>query len=292
MSIVRTLNQAGTFTVTTVNGAGAILTPDATPTVTLHTDTGRSTGTVTLTVTGSAGTYTAAYTAGQALAANRYIKVAFTVSGTAVSDVNDDITWLAAGAVVDEMPVTVADVAAAIPGLDPTDFENTDAIEDMIRSAADELETYVGPVVPRLITERLTPVGGVLFLSKTPVVSVTSITEYSGATGTVLTEETIGSVTGTYLADLGAGLVYRRSGGSDTTWTVGQRNVLAVYTAGHSPIPHWLSQAVIELVRHRWTLRHHGSSVAFDSLPAGDFGGLPNSVKNLIRGHELAPAIA
>ncbi len=102
------------------------------------------------------------------------------------------------------------------------------------------LDQLIGPVVRRTVTERHDGGCGEIFLRCYPLTSITSITEYSGTTATVLAAETnVLKPTNGYLCEsyehdpnLLSGVIARRSGGSDTTFPVGRRNIEVVAVAG------------------------------------------------------------
>lgn len=120
----RTAGVAGSVTVTTRNSAGQLVTPVSIPVVKWYTDTARITGEVTLTTTGSGSTYTAAWTAGQAPAtpATRYLKITIEVSaGVYDYDVDDTISFVDAGASIDDTNYTTAALVRQQLGITDTD---------------------------------------------------------------------------------------------------------------------------------------------------------------------------
>lgn len=103
-----------------------------------------------------------------------------------------------------------------------------------VTAVSRRLDDICGPIVTRTVTEEIHSGGGsALWLYKTPVASITTLTEYSSTTGTVLTAETNTTKPDAgYLLDPEAGRVYRRAGGGASTFTAGDRNIVVTYVAG------------------------------------------------------------
>ena len=122
-----------------------------------------------------------------------------------------------------------------------------------ITAASREMDRRYGPVIARSVTERLD--GGVpnartgswlagrssrIRCRYWPLISVTSVTEYTSGTSAVLTAETA-SASGDYLAELWddpelpaglSGWLVRRRGFQDAWWATGRQNVTVVTSAG------------------------------------------------------------
>lgn len=124
--------------------------------------------------------------------------------------------------------------------------ENASNVDDAklagwITAVSKRLDRLVGPVVRRTITgEKHNGGHPEVFLRYHPNTSITSVTEYSGTTATVLTAETNASqpldayLVDDYEADptLLGNCLRRRSGGVDGTFPAGRKNVLVTYVPG------------------------------------------------------------
>lgn len=157
---------------------------------------------------------------------------------------------------------------------------------DFIGTAQQMIENLVGAVVPTTVTETYTSTGSRLWLRRAPVLSVTSVTEYTGTTA--LTPLTAGDWT----LDPETGALTRNYG-----WWAGD-SVQVVYRPGRSPIPEAIRWAGKELTIHLWrstqTLRGgRGRGSADDTAAAVGAGfGLPNRVEDALRPFLRAPAVA
>jgi hypothetical protein len=107
-------------------------------------------------------------------------------------------------------------------------------LESYITGVSRFLDTICGPIVKREITEEpRSSTGNSIFLSKWPVDSITTVTEYTGTTALVLTAETVGTApSDAYSPDLAAGMIYRRRSGYDSRWATGRGNIVVTYIAG------------------------------------------------------------
>lgn len=113
-------------------------------------------------------------------------------------------------------------------------------VERFITAVSLRIDDLCGPVVYRTITDEVHDGGSEsIRLYETPVASVVTLTEYLSGTGTVLTAETnLVSQSNGYLLDKVSthfAVVYRRSGGYDSTFQRGRRNVAVTYQAGRFP---------------------------------------------------------
>lgn len=111
-----------------------------------------------------------------------------------------------------------------------------DDVDAMLSGISGQIDDLCGPVVARAVTEYHD--GGCLSIlpRTTPILSVTSVTEYDTAgTSTVLSAEDHDTKPAdAYLAILDghAAQILRRSSGSDATFASGRRNVALVVSAG------------------------------------------------------------
>lgn len=109
-------------------------------------------------------------------------------------------------------------------------------LQTHVTAISQRIDKICGPVVNRTISAEAHN-GGVwrIWLDHTPVSSVTTVLEYRHTTETELTAETNALKPGNaYLLDH-QGLryyIWRRSGGADTNFPTGRRNVLVTYVAG------------------------------------------------------------
>ena len=116
--------------------------------------------------------------------------------------------------------------AVSLSGSSGTVHDST--FESWITTVSQRMDFLCGPIVQRTITdERHSGGTDAVWLKNTPVVSITSVTEYAGGTATVLTAETE-TVAGTYRLE--NGVLYRRSGWYGSTF--GSQSVLVTYVAG------------------------------------------------------------
>lgn len=125
-----------------------------------------------------------------------------------------------------------------------SDTTNGNLLVAAITAVSQTLDDVCGPIITRTVTgERHDGGGCTIRVRHWPVLSVTSVTEYVGTTGTALTEETIGTQPASgYLLDPYSGLagsttayaptITRRSGGWDYPFAVGSKNVAVTYAAG------------------------------------------------------------
>lgn len=121
------------------------------------------------------------------------------------------------------------------------DTEEDDILARYITAVSRLLDQRVGPTVSRSCTAE-TYNGGKLYirLRQRPVLSITSLVEYSATTPFTLTAATVTSQPNYgYLADayppdptLKSGKIWRRSGNANIGFAPGQLNVLATYSAG------------------------------------------------------------
>lgn len=155
------------------------------------------------------------------------------------------------------------------------------------------LDIKAGPIVQRSITELHDGGTERIWPSETPVASVTTLTEYSGTTGTALTAEsnTVKPANG-YLLDSDGrhGVrIWRRSSGYSRLFTSGQQNISLVYAAGRAAttaaVGHQFKLAAQLMLTHVWRAEKGAGSDTFGALDTGvpSFA-LPNSVRDLLYG--------
>lgn len=212
------------------------------------------------------------------------------------------------------------DRAKAFLTIAPTDPTANVRLQGYISSISQQMDEHCGPVVGRTATDRLdgTPTMGDGFIHYpswqatlwptaraistrlSPVVSVTSITETSDQTSTVLTAETTG-VAGDYLlepwqgslATLGlySGVIYRRRALADSYWAAGRQNITVVYTAGRYANTAAAQDTKFEQAAATW-LRFMWSEQNANVGPVGQFttpypsypAQMPNVVRQILFG--------
>lgn len=286
-SVYRTAGQAGSLTVTIVNSAGQLVTPVSTPTVQWYTDAGRTTGALSLSVSGSGSSYTATWTAPQAPAtpATRYLKVTIEVStGVFDVDIDDDISFVDASALITAGLCTVTEVKDQIG---KTSSADDTAIQTWINGVTATIESLVGPVIPRTVTDPVVyPNGSAITVEQWPIVSVTSVTEYQGTTGQAYTGITSPANASSYTYTVERNRTIRRLDGSGPAAFTG--GVVVVYSAGRSPVPDALNRAALIIVQHLWRTRNGGAGLPAlvdepTTLDAAFGYAVPNKALDLIQ---------
>lgn len=144
------------------------------------------------------------------------------------------------------------------------------------RAAQEHVESLVGPVVPRAMTETVRASGETVCLSHSPVVSVESLTVNGQAV--------------TYTLNGPAGLL---------TGVTAVGDLSVSYTAGRSPVPEAIRVAALIIAEHLWKTQL-GNQPTTGVYPAEDelnvsagFGyAIPNRALELLRPYMLAPAVA
>lgn len=182
----------------------------------------------------------------------------------------------------------------------PTSDTSQDTeLAQVITAASRWLDDLVGPVVTRSVTETHHQPSGRIWLRKPPALAVTSVTEYSGGVGTVLSAESV-SVSGGYLFDSALHAITRRATFYDSSFT-GQA-VVIVYTAGRyastADIDPRFKDACVTILQYLWSQRGTSPQRAFDPETAQAYGGstwsakgVNTQVRNMLIG-EWIPAVA
>ena len=124
-------------------------------------------------------------------------------------------------------------------GLTVGDTTQDAQLPTYITAVSRRLDKICGPVVQRTVTAELCDGGSwTIDLAMSPIVSVTTVTEYSGTASTVLTRETVGTTPSNafllkpWRDGLFKGRLYRRSGGTFARFPIGDQNVSVTYVAG------------------------------------------------------------
>jgi hypothetical protein len=198
--------------------------------------------------------------------------------------------WSASGAVVatDADQVHVIATALRIVGLaevkehgNITTTANDQELLDFIGTAQQMIESEVGPTVPQTITETIYVNSSTLLLSRTPVLSVQSVTEY-GAT----VDPSV------YLLNSATGAILRTDGRG---WYGSTAYPLTfVYRVGRSPIPEAIRWAGKELTIHLWrsTQAQRGGRGRGDSTESVAGFGMPNRVREALIPFSLGATVA
>jgi hypothetical protein len=178
------------------------------------------------------------------------------------------------------------------------DTTDDDEILDWIDALTIAIEKEAGPVVPRPYVETFDGGRRRLFLTYTPVASITEVREVWGdADVRILTPETSGGPFGDndYYVDLDTGEIERRNGGYPQSFPFGMNNVRVSYRAGRVPIPANLRIATLELLAHHWRASQMsiGATRPRSDVPTDSTimqYGMPNRVSTLI-GFKRAPML-
>lgn len=180
--------------------------------------------------------------------------------------------------------------------------DTTGRLVILTTAVSEQLDELCGPIVQRTITAEAHDGGGCkVFLLERPVASVTTVTEYAGTVASTLAAETNSAKTGAdYFADLGAGVIHRRSGGGDSNYPRGRGNVTVTYVAGRaantSAVGPKFKQAAAMMLRNLWVSEAASGSETFGAF-ADNTGfvnpllgpGMLNKVAALLSGEMRGP---
>lgn len=179
----------------------------------------------------------------------------------------------------------------------------------IVTAVSRRLDTLCGPIVKRSVGPELHDGTTSLIILREPPVwtgasAVMTVAEWDGSTSHMIVAEVQGTPTAyDYQLDPTAGFLYRRSGGWDTRWTVGRRNISVTYTAGRyadtASVDPLFKQAAMLMLQHVYnnTGSRNASQVGqpigdgFSFVSTISFA-LPNAVTDLLAGQLRAPAIA
>lgn len=172
-------------------------------------------------------------------------------------------------------------------------------LEAWITAVSRRLDDLCGPIVQRTVTDELhqSP-GGLLFLHQTPVVSITSVQEWSSGVATAVTAETHNTAGG-YRYDDRLGTITRRSSWSDTSWS--SSYVTVTYVAGRAAntaaVDPLFKQAAVIILTHLWRSAGTGRGEVFDAVDGSNVFGtppfsIPRAAVELLGSEVRAPAIA
>lgn len=194
---------------------------------------------------------------------------------------------------------TLADAKRAL-GHPQKATSRDDQMREYIAAVTPIIEDIVGPILPRTVDEWLDGGAPQLPLSTTPVLTVTSLTEWAGTTGYPLTEQPYNVATVYdgygYTINKQTGIVERTIGGYCGRFLYGVANVHAVYTAGQTLAPNVLLAAK-EQFRFLWQYGQQSShpglgddDTSVEYTPSGF--AVPKRVIELCAGSRRLPVIA
>ncbi len=180
-------------------------------------------------------------------------------------------------------------------GFESTDTTLVDLFATYITGVSRRLDSYAGPAVIRSAVDEA-HTGGLrsVILDMSPVVSVTSVDEYDGATVTALTGHVLGDPypSAGFTVALSTGIVRRHTSGTPSRFCTGYGNIVASYTAGRfadtaSVDPLFVEQAIATL--DAWWARHRPGLVTegeFETIGSRyPTYAIPNHVKEALH-HE------
>lgn len=200
--------------------------------------------TTTSNITGTGGVYTGSY---RSTLAGR-----FTVEWTTTNNVAQDVFDVRGPL----NTIVSLDDARTFLRLRATDTADDEKIQGLLETATDLLEDVCGRIIPVSFTEWFDGGVGTYVVRHTPLVSVTSMTEYYGLVAYTLTEQPLGAQMNAYAftKDPSTGQVVRRTfGGQAAMFPEGTKNIVITYKTGYSPIPSSILNAARELVKHLYT---------------------------------------
>lgn len=149
--------------------------------------------------------------------------------------------------------ITLAEAKAFLRLKTATD---DDKLMDFIDAASSVAQFYCGDLLPQTYTETHDGGDQAIYVRHTPIVSVSSLTEYVGSITYTLTNQPLGqsvNAWGYTIDDPAAGRIVRRTA-SGLVWRFvpGVGNVTVTYTTGVASIPVQVRLGVEFIVRHLW----------------------------------------
>ncbi|MGH3679091.1 MAG: hypothetical protein ACRDT2_02010 [Natronosporangium sp.] len=146
-------------------------------------------------------------------------------------------------------------------GIPATDTTADETLRGFVLSSSAVVESIVGPVARRTVTE--THHGGdvAVVLRQAPVISIMSVTENGVAV----------AASGYSLSD--AGVLYKASNYAVTsTWRSGVNNIAVTYVPGRAIVPPSVLDATKELIRINWRPQQGGNYSDYDQGLDDDYG--------------------
>lgn len=158
---------------------------------------------------------------------------------------------------------------------------NNDALLNLYILGATAVATYwFGEINSLTVTGEVHDGGHeTILLRHTPILSVTTVTEYIGISAYVLTSQPEGSTVNNYGYSLDlpeAGLITRRSGaGTPMPFLGGDRAVIVSYVAGRATVPDDVYLATLEDIRGLWQQTQQGGRPQFGGAENSDWNAGP-----------------
>jgi len=168
---------------------------------------------------------------------------------------------------------TLEDVKASL-GLTDGSFDAE--LAGYITAVSRMLDEKCGPIVQRTITaEEVDAKSGLASLKWYPVLSVTTVTEYSGTTSTVLTQQTPGTAPASgYRVDKPTGMLTRYSAGTPCWFAP---VVVVTYVAGRytatSTVDRKFVRAAVLTIVEQWRANKGMGTVTFGTADGGVLSG-------------------
>lgn len=141
-----------------------------------------------------------------------------------------------------------------------TSADDIELLRTYVHVACDAVELDLGrSIAPEQLTETVSGIGQTaIILSRSPILSVTAVSE----SGTVLT-------TGTdYVADLGAGILYRGTTSAPRAFKTGQLNLIVSYKAGYAVPPSVARKVALNGVQRMWQGSQQNPHPSIDDVSA------------------------
>lgn len=140
-------------------------------------------------------------------------------------------------------------------------------LRDFVAGITRVIESIVGPILVAQVDEWLDGGGPFVYLSKSPVVSVTSVQEVIGTARYTLTQQDPGGTVDSfgYSIDYDTGKLIRRVSGISVAWAYGKNNVHVVYKAGRTSTAANIRQAALDLLRVNYVPQQVGNLEAWTS---------------------------
>ncbi len=168
-----------------------------------------------------------------------------------------------------------------------------------VDAATGIVEGVIGSVTPTTYTNEPHNGGSTSIITyHQPVISVQSVTEYTGNTVWSLTNQAVGASTDNYgytLDDPLSGRITRRGSASYPVRFLGsQDDVLVTYTAGRLTVPSTVQLAALIIIDDLWSQTQRGTAPPIPGGPASDVaqpgtsGGIPSLALELLEGSGMA----
>jgi hypothetical protein len=248
----------------------------------------------------SDGRYRFTFATALAAAGTFALKTIYSATGTGpvVTDTNDVVVVYAFGGGTGSVG-TLADLKATLNDTSGSTANDAE-LQRFLDAALPVIESITGPIAPRAFFETHDGGRSKIVLRQLPVISIASLTEYTGVTPQILTLVTDPSMASTYSYsyDPQSGLVDRRVPGGVVPFAAGTDNILVTYTAGYAVTPGHIYQAVLLQAAFMYQSTQLGGRPSFNGnasyggAAGSGFGfGIPNMVRQLVEPAQHAPGI-